>query len=78
MLNGFVCSTGGEEPARQCRRRKRVQSLGREDSLEKEVVSYSIQYFRLENPVDRGARRAIQSTGSQSVGHDRSNIAHMY
>ena len=42
-----------------------VQSMGGEDSLEKEVASYSIQYCCLENPMDTGAWRAIQSTGSQ-------------
>ena len=30
----------------------------------------------LENPMDRGAWWATQSTGSQRVGHDWSNLAH--
>ena len=29
-----------------------------------------LQYSCLENPMDRGAWRAIQSMGSQRVGHD--------
>ena len=34
-----------------------VQSLGQEDPLEKEA-GHPLQYSCLENPVDRGARRA--------------------
>ena len=37
----------------------RVQSLGWEDPLEKEMATYSIQYSCLENPMDRGAWWAI-------------------
>ena len=35
-----------------------VQSLGREDPLEKEMAN-PLQYSCLENPLDRGAWRAI-------------------
>ena len=42
-----------------CQRRRRVQSLGWEDPLEKEMATYSIQYSCLENPMDRGAWWAI-------------------
>ena len=34
-----------------------------------------LQYSCLENPMDRRAWRAIQSLGSQRVGHDCSNLA---
>ena len=55
-----------------------VRSLGREDPLEKEMVAVVslvvehnlLQYSCLGNPMDRGAWRAIQSMGSQRVGHD--------
>ena len=36
----------------------RVQSLGREGSLEKEVVPPPLQYSCLGNPMDRGAWQA--------------------
>ena len=29
-----------------------------------------LQYFGLENPMDRGAWRGLQSMGSERVGHD--------
>ena len=45
-----------------------VQSLDWEEPLEKGVDTYSVlRYYCLENPKDRGA---LQSTGSQRVGHD--------
>ena len=46
-----------------------VRSLGWEDSLE-EGMATPLQYCCLENPIDRGAWRAIQSMGSQGVGHN--------
>ena len=46
-----------------------VRSLGWEDSLE-EGMATPLQYCCLENPIDRGAWRAIQSMGSQRVGHN--------
>ena len=33
----------------------RVQSLGRDNSLEKEMTTHLLQYSRLENSLDRGA-----------------------
>ena len=36
-----------------------VGSLGREDLLEKGMVGYPLQYFCLENSMDRGAWQAI-------------------
>ena len=37
-----------------------------------------LQYPRLENPMDRGAWRAIQSMGSQRVGHDCSDLVRLH
>ena len=45
----------------------RVWSLGREDSSPGEGTGNPLQYFCLENPMDRGA---WQTMGLQKVGHD--------
>ena len=45
-----------------------VQSLGREDPLEKGMATHSSIIFQY-NPIDRGAWWA-QSMGSQRVRHD--------
>ena len=45
-----------------------VQSLGREDPLEKEMATHS-QHSCLENSMDGGGWW-LQSMGSQKVGHD--------
>ena len=42
-----------------------VQSLGREDPLEKEMGTHSSILESLENPVDRRAWQAIQFMGFQ-------------
>ena len=47
----------------------RVQSLGWEDPLEKEMVT--LQRSCLENPMDTGAWGGLQSMGPQRVRHDR-------
>ena len=47
----------------------RFQSLGWVDALEKGMATHS-SYSCLENPMDRGAWRATQSMGLQSVRHD--------
>ena len=46
-----------------------VRTLGQEDPLEEENGN-SLQYSLPENPKDRGVWRAIESMGSQRVGHD--------
>ena len=46
-----------------------VRTLGQEDPLEEENGN-SLQYSLLENPMDRGVRWAIESMGSQRVGHE--------
>ena len=57
-------------------RETRVWSLGQEDPLEKEVAAHcSVLAWRQEKPMDRGAWRAIQSTGMQRVRHDWSHLA---
>ena len=45
-----------------------VRSLGQKDPLKK--IGCLLQYSCLENSMDRGAWWAIQSMGSQRVGHD--------
>ena len=51
---GFPWWLSGKESTFPCRRcRKQVWSLGREDALEKEMVTYSILAWR--SPLDRGA-----------------------
>ena len=46
-----------------------VWSLGREDSLEKEMATHS-RTLAWENPMDGGACCRLLSMGSQTVGHD--------
>ena len=61
---GFLAGSGVKSlPANAGR------SLGQEEPLEKGDGN-RLQYSCLENPMDRGAWRAIQSMGSQRVGHD--------
>ena len=45
-----------------------VQSLGKEDPLEKEIATYS-SIVAMENPMDRGAWQATMH-GVARVGHD--------
>ena len=45
-----------------------VQSLGKEDALEKQVAAHS-SILAWKNPMDRGAR-GVQSMESQRVRHD--------
>jgi len=47
-----------------------AQTLVWEDPLEKENGN-PLLYSYLENPMDGGAWQAIQSMGSQRVGHDK-------
>ena len=55
---GFPGGARGEEPACRCRRQEtQVRSLGRKDSPGG-GHSNPLQYSCLENPIDRGARRA--------------------
>ena len=59
-----------KEPAWQCRSHKetRVQSLGKEDSLKKEMVTHSsILAWEIPWTEEPGG---LQSTGSQRVGPD--------
>ena len=55
---GFPGDASGKETACQCMRQEtRVQSLGREDSLEEEMETYS-SILAQRIPLDRGAWRA--------------------
>ena len=74
---GFPGGTSGEEPACQCRTRKRqkmqIWSLGWEEPLEWGNVN-PLQYSCLENPMNRGSG-GLQSIGSHRVRHDWSILA---
>ena len=53
-----------------------VQSLGREDPLEKEIATHSsILVWRIPWTEEPGG---LQSIDSQRVGHDESDLAHMH
>ena len=72
---GFPGGASGKEPTCQCRRREGlvpglVRSPGGANGL-------PFQYSCLENPMDSRAWQ-LQSTGSQRVGHDWSDLAHTY
>ena len=61
------CGKDGKEPALQCRRPRFDPWFGK---ISGEGNGHPFQYSCLENPMDRGAC-GLQSTGSQSVRHDR-------
>ena len=67
----FPSGTGGKEPACQCRRCKRCGL----DPWVGEANGNPLQYYCLENPMNRGAWWATQSIGSQIAGHDWSDLA---
>ena len=54
-----------------------VRSLGQEDDPGRGNGN-SLQYSCLENPMDSGAWQAVQSIGSNRVGHDLSNDERMH
>ena len=63
---GFPCSSFGKESA--CRAGYRVQSLGQEDPLEKEMATHStILVWKISWTEKSGG---LQSMGSQRVGQD--------
>ena len=66
---GFPGGSSGKEPACQCRRHKMwVQSLGREDPLEKEMATQcSTLAWEIPWMEEPGG---LQSIGLQTVGHD--------
>ena len=52
----------------------RVRSLGREDILEKEMATHSsVHAWEIPRTEEPGG---LRSTGSQSLGHDRSDLTH--
>ena len=68
---GFPGGTSGKEPACECRRHKRHgfdQWVGK---IPWRRACNPLQYFCLENPIDRGV---WQSIGSPRVRHDESNL----
>ena len=73
-LWGFPGGTSGKEPACQCRRRETwVQSLGKEDPLEEEMGNPL--HWRIPWTDEPGG---LQSIGSQRVGQDWIDLAHMH
>jgi len=74
---GFPGGISDRESTCQFRRHETwVQSLGRKDPLEEEVVTdSSILAWRIPWTEEPGR---LQSTGSQRVGHDWSDLAHSY
>ena len=66
ILQGFPC--GSDSKASAYNAGDPVQSLGREDPLEKEMATHSsILAWRIPWMEEPGG---LQSTGSQKVGHD--------
>ena len=65
-LPGFLGGSDGKESA--CNAGDRVQSLGWEDSLEKEMATYSSTLAWKIPWMEEPGR--LQSMGSQRVGHD--------
>ena len=57
------------------KRHRQVWSLGREDPLEDGMANHSSISCQ-ENPHRKRSLMCLQSTGSQRVGHDWSNLAH--
>ena len=65
---GLLRWRSGKESTCRCRRHKRVQSLGREDPLEKEMATHSsILAWEIPWTEESGG---LQSKGSQRVGHN--------
>ena len=66
---GFPVGTSGKEPACQCGRYEtRVQPLGQEDPLEKEMATHSsILAWKIQWTEEPGR---LQSMGLQGVRHD--------
>ena len=60
----------GKEPPCQCRRHRRRGSIPGVRKIPWRRKWLPTQYSCLENPMDRGAWQAIQSIGSQRLGHD--------
>ena len=72
FMGGFPGGTSGKEAAWQCRRHKRVGSLGREDPLEEGMATLSsILSWRIPWTEEPGEREFI---GLQRVGHNCSDL----
>ena len=71
---GVPGGAGGKEPACQCRTQEtQLPSLGRDDPLQEGTTTHSsILAWRTPWTEEPGA---LQSVGSERVGHDRSNLA---
>ena len=76
-LPGFPDGSHGKEPACQCRRKRGVvQSLGREDPLEKEMAAHSnILAWRMPWTEEPGG---LQSMGLPRVGHNWRDLARVH
>ena len=64
---GFLGGSAGKESACSAGDLGSIPRLGRSPG---EGNGYPLQYSCLENSMDRGVWRVIQSMGSQRVGHD--------
>ena len=65
---GFPGGASGQEPTCQCRRQKRVLSVGWEDPLEEVMATHSsILAWKIPWTKEPGG---LESIGSQRVGHD--------
>ena len=76
VLVSFPRGASGKEPACQCRRHESwVQSLGQKVPLEEDTATHSsMPAWRIPWTEEPGR---LQSMGSQKVGHDWNDLAHM-
>ena len=75
---GFSGGASGKEPACQCRRHKRCKLDPWIWEPLKEGNGNPLQYSWLENPMDRGAWRAMVHWGLQRAGYYLSDLALMH
>ena len=75
---GFPGGASGREPTCQCRTHRDLGSIPGSGRSPGGGHGDPLQYFCLENPLDRGFWQAIlESTVLQRVGHDWSDLARM-
>ena len=72
---GFPGRVSGKEPAYECRRLNRHSFDPWDGKIPWRRACNPLQYFCLENPIDRGV---WQSIGSARIRHDESNLVCMY
>ena len=67
FIRGFPGGSAGKESTGNAGDLGSIPGWGRPSG---EGIGYPLQYSCLENPVDRGAWKPLQSVGLQRVGHD--------